>query len=300
MSARDTRSVERSPEEIRREIERTRATMDRTVEAIGDKLSPGRLLDELWLRVRSSGGRATLGASVREHPLPIALVGVGLGWLALERLRGRHDDVGEGTYGRAEGRVGPYRGDAVDRDDPDWAHASAGTRLKAKASGAAHAVGDAAHAVRETLSDAADSARAATSGLKESPLALGAIAFGLGLAGGVSAPSSQWEDETLGRYAGPLKGEARQAVKETAGKAKTVAGAALDAAREELQRRRKDLMASDSFRQVVEQVKDSARAVGRTVQETAREVARSEELTGAGLGRTARRVRERAGEVARD
>src|SRR5688572_6161164 len=126
MAARHDGSGERSPEEIRREIERTRSHMDEAVEAIGEKLSPGRFVDDLWLRLQKDGA-AAVASSLRDHPIPFALVSAGLGWLVMEQARAR-TDVGSGTYERAEGRVGPYRGDAVDRDDPECEHAGVGAK----------------------------------------------------------------------------------------------------------------------------------------------------------------------------
>src|SRR4051812_13216917 len=151
MSDRDDRS-ERSADEIRREIERTRSQMDRTVDALGDKLSPSRMLDDLYLRLRTEGP-AALGDAVKHHPIPFTLMGLGLGWLAYEQAKG-DGHVGEGTYGRAEGRVGPYRGDAVNQDDPDWEYASKMTKMKAAVTGAAETVSNAAHTVADKASAA--------------------------------------------------------------------------------------------------------------------------------------------------
>jgi hypothetical protein len=103
MADRQRARDERSPEEIRAEIERTRSHLDDTFDAIGDKLSPGRFVDELWVRVQSEGASA-VAHTLREHPIPFTLVGAGLGWLVYERA--------SGGPGRAERRVrrGSHRG----------------------------------------------------------------------------------------------------------------------------------------------------------------------------------------------
>src|SRR5688572_29690004 len=293
------RDGERSAAEIRREIERTRHQMDETVEQIGDKLSAAKILDEMWTRFRSGDGPAMLGEAIRDHPKPFALMGLGIGLLAVEQSRGRQSDGrdarpgdGAGTYERAEGRVGPYRGDAVDRDDADWEHAGAGTKVKAhiqdaastlkdaagsvrekagelketvagagervregaqhvrekagaarervsevahdaqgKVAGAAHAaqerVTHASEAVREKSSEMASAARERASRgaerakdgfwqmLDDNPMALGAIAFGLGVASGLSAPTTRFEDERLGRRSHAMKERVRTTVSET-------------------------------------------------------------------------------------
>jgi hypothetical protein len=45
-------------EELRRDIEQTRAHMSGTLDEIGDRVSPGRIAERRWQRVRDSGSRA--------------------------------------------------------------------------------------------------------------------------------------------------------------------------------------------------------------------------------------------------
>jgi hypothetical protein len=143
-----------SAEDIRREIARTRSEMDQTVDAIGERLSPGRLVDEVWQHVRSGEDLPALRDVIREHPVPVALMGLGLGWLAIERMtggmtKGHRDHVHGGTYERAEGRKGPFGPDAVNHDDPEWVHASTLTKVKAKVSEVGEHVGSAAEKTGE-------------------------------------------------------------------------------------------------------------------------------------------------------
>jgi len=103
MADRQRARHERSPEQIRAEIERTRSYLDDTFDAIGDKLSPGKFVDELWLRVQSEGASA-VAHTLREHPIPFALVGTGLGWLVYERASGRpHRPDGRSSRGSHRG-----------------------------------------------------------------------------------------------------------------------------------------------------------------------------------------------------
>lgn len=46
------------PEELRQEIADTRADMSGTLDAIGDRVSPGRVAERRWARVRGGAGRA--------------------------------------------------------------------------------------------------------------------------------------------------------------------------------------------------------------------------------------------------
>lgn len=332
----------RSSEEIRREIERTRADMDETVDALGERLSPGKIVDELWARLRQGDGLSSVGEVVREHPIPLALMGLGLGWLAVERATGgpgrERERVGPGTWARAEGRKGPYGPDAVRHDDPDWPHTGTGTRLKARLSemgervseakervteamhhGAEEVTGEArelkarasamshevhdratekAHELRERTGEAAhrvadatrEGARSARQGfwdvLEETPLVIGAIAFGLGLASGIAAPTSPAEDRLMGRASDTLKDEAKRVAEHTADSAKKVALDAAEAARDEVNRLRED--ESGSARSAVDALGDAAKRVVYSAKEAARETAEEEELTPEGLAEEAK------------
>jgi hypothetical protein len=353
MADRERTTGERSSAEIRREIERTRHQLDETVERIGAKLSAARILDEMWKRFRAGDGPAMLGEAMRDHPRPFALMGLGIGLLAVEQARSREGTnghhrghVGPGTTERAEGRVGPYRGDAVDRDDPDWEYASRGTKVKSHIEDAAsslkhaassvrerahtlsekaqeaghrlsetgHRIADAGHSAEErvaqaghTVADRAselaatarERARAGTdrarqgvaSFFDESPLALGAIALGLGIAAGLGAPGTRWEDERVGRQARALRQQAREVATETAEKVKHVAEDATRAARAELERQRED---TGPIQVAINQLRQSAKEIGEAAREAARQRAESEALTVEGLKSRARRSGRRA------
>lgn len=155
---------ERNSERIQRDIERTRADMSETIEALERRLSPGELVDELWGRVRGGETGAHVGETIRDHPVPLALMGLGLGWLAIEKasesrtaqLRARHGDPGEGTYARAEGRVGPYRGDDV--IDPRHSYGESGG-IGEKAGEMKDRITEMGSGLKDRISDAGDHLR---------------------------------------------------------------------------------------------------------------------------------------------
>ena len=73
------------PEHIESDLEHTRSRLDSRLTELGERLSPGQLLDEAMQYFRTSQGAAfasNLGETVRERPVPAALAGIGLAWLA--------------------------------------------------------------------------------------------------------------------------------------------------------------------------------------------------------------------------
>lgn len=84
-----------SPDEIEQDITKTRAHIDRTLDVLAARLSPGSLVDQALRTARDTGGEFTLnlGRTIRDNPVPTALLGVGLGWLM---LAGRRDGNGGG------------------------------------------------------------------------------------------------------------------------------------------------------------------------------------------------------------
>jgi Protein of unknown function (DUF3618) len=68
--------VGQSPEELRREIEQTRMGMSESLDAIGDRVSPGRIVERRTNRMRNSvtslrervmGAPSSVGSSLSEH-----------------------------------------------------------------------------------------------------------------------------------------------------------------------------------------------------------------------------------------
>jgi Protein of unknown function (DUF3618) len=81
-------------EEIERDLSGTRARLGVTLEALRRELSPGRVAERAVSRAKGSGvgefGR-NLAGTVRGHPVPVALLGLGLAWLVLSDRRGRDE-----------------------------------------------------------------------------------------------------------------------------------------------------------------------------------------------------------------
>lgn len=80
-------------EEIEREIEQTRAEMTRTAAEIERRLKPDHVIDSAmgWVQGNPRGqamANQVLDVVAR-NPLPIALIGIGVAWLAFEMTRGQ-------------------------------------------------------------------------------------------------------------------------------------------------------------------------------------------------------------------
>ncbi len=101
--------------------------------------------------------------------------------------------------------------------------------------------------------------------LDENPVALGAVAFGLGLASGISAPTTSTEDQLGGRASDTLKREAKDAGEDTAEGVRRVAREAAFAAGDEMDRQREGRHPDEMGRETGRSVGAEAGAVaGRT------------------------------------
>ena len=75
---------EKTSAQIEHEIEADRQRIGARMDAIQDRMTPGRLVDEVLTYAKSSGGSEyfrSLGFAVKDNPLPVALMGIGLAWL---------------------------------------------------------------------------------------------------------------------------------------------------------------------------------------------------------------------------
>lgn len=111
------------PRAIRADIERTRERMSGTVDELGERLNPDRLKGKLKQNIhhatigkaenmarmavdRVEGTRHSMMDSIRDNPLPAAMVGIGLGWLFLNSRRDDETTMSRSTAYRDPG----YRG----------------------------------------------------------------------------------------------------------------------------------------------------------------------------------------------
>jgi hypothetical protein len=228
-------------EAMREDIERTRAEMGETIDSIQDRLSPEHIKEQLMERVheqyeeaKEAVRDATVGrlqnmaqaagdtaytagqrvvSTIRNNPIPAALVGIGIWWLAVNtmnestdvRLRRMHRNrtVGNGdeTRSYASGSI-PY---SNQRDEPGLlekgqrAASDMMDRAKSTASDFANNVQDTATEWAGTVQDQAVWLGNQIQGtMHENPLAIGAAVLAVGAAVGYAIPQTQKEGELMG------------------------------------------------------------------------------------------------------
>jgi len=156
-------------EQKRDEIEITRSELSVTFDAIQEKLSPQRLVDEAKESVREAtigkaehmvsevGDRVrdtqmSLMDTIRENPLPAALAAIGLGWLWTKRSKSR--SYGWGTDYERPGSRPSYRSSGW---GTDYERSSRGPMRQATSAvgGAASKVSDVASGTASKVSDVA-------------------------------------------------------------------------------------------------------------------------------------------------
>ena len=234
---------ERRPEEIQAEIARTRGDMDATLTAIEQRLTPGQLIDQGLDYVRSSGANefvSNLGGSVKNNPIPVALMGIGMAWLmATGNRKPSYLQEGGSVEGATPGMMQrASEGMSSTKDRLSQTTQSAKERVGQIGQGARERVGQLGESargkteqMREQMRHQAERVRTGYDALvREQPLVLGAIGLAVGALLAAAAPRTRREDELMGEASDRLTERAKEAGKETLEKAKQVATVAKDAA----------------------------------------------------------------------
>lgn len=110
-----------SPAEIEQEIARTRARLGSTLDAIEDRLSPEHLMEQGMAYLREEAGEwgAEIGDFMRRNPIPVAVLGVGIGLVAYSAMRPRQVDWDDEFGAGPEGLYGPAHAGYGDPYSPD-------------------------------------------------------------------------------------------------------------------------------------------------------------------------------------
>ncbi len=270
---------EHSPSEIRAEIERTRERLGETVEALGAQLNPSNLKQRVKDSVREATiGKVQhmatntreriaetsrgLAQTIRENPLPAAMAAAGLGWLILSSrdqrstprfTNGDPDEfaIPDESYQATGIRAGVRNvADNVAEKAQDLKEKAAD--LTDKAQEATQRVVERARATGDRVAERADltmhqvqqrartTARRVENQFEETPIGIGAVALALGLAIGLSVPSTRKEAALMGDARDKLVDKTRERLADTTEKVENIVERALpevqnvvrDAARE--------------------------------------------------------------------
>lgn len=215
-------------DQLERQIETHRANVEDTLDKLKGRLSVEQVVDDFGQFVGLEDARATLavaGRQVRENPLALGLIGIGLAWLLLGRgasEQGQPDTPG-GHRDRPDTGLRPATGHGDDttrsrdprKDEGDTlaetiAGGVAGVtgRASAFAEDFADRVGQAAAGVagrvKDLGADAADRMHAGNlirpigKRIERQPLLLGGIALIAGAVIGAALPRTRTEDRLLG------------------------------------------------------------------------------------------------------
>ena len=226
--------------EIRRDIDRTRADMGETLDAIQDRLRPGNIAsraaqsvkDTASEKVRQMGhtlqghgvgmgsyGDNALISRVRENPVAAAIAAASLAWLAFGGRGRSHQGGSYSGTGDQRHSVAPYGG----LNQSTYASEQSGWTTQAQ------------HAVEHTTSQLRDRAQdvrmRSRQFANQSPISAGMLAAVAGLAIGLMIPETERENELMGDARDSLIDRGRETVKDAAAQVQRVATDVTDTAR---------------------------------------------------------------------
>ncbi len=157
--------------QIKADIDRTRAAMDRTVDAIAGKLTPQQLLFEAMgvFKDGSSALATRVIQTAREHPVPATIIGIGLGLLFTERARGGSAIGKSATDGDGRNRNVGFSGYGAYAGGEPSVRTEGGftSTMKDKTAEMKDSVGETAAHVKEQAAHVKDQVRAQAGHLKD-------------------------------------------------------------------------------------------------------------------------------------
>jgi len=260
-----------SSEDIKRQVDHTRAEMDATIDALIDRLDPAAILSKTIHGFLNGGSKAAgkskkvagksarvagkAGSSIadvgedllekaQENPIPTAMIALGAAWLMMSdddddtSLDDLESDPTMAEHATSSGRSTPSK---------------IGHGVKSAASSAKHGAEDAYSAAEDKAEDLADSAKYAgkvgyrkarkgwrkskkgySVAMRKAPLAVGGVALGLGLLCGVLIPETEAEDEWMGETRDDMLETGKEKAEELRDRGMHAAAEAADAASESL------------------------------------------------------------------
>jgi hypothetical protein len=151
--------MESQSEQLEREAEETRWQLAGTLEELRDRMTPGRVVDQVVDYTRDGPAAEflrNLGREVRENPMPLVLIGIGIAWLMIASSRTSRAAIASAadSVARAANDIGTATSAAVNRTS-EWGQQTA-TRLSHRASNAASTVSNKAAELADRASEVSD------------------------------------------------------------------------------------------------------------------------------------------------
>ena len=245
-------------EQLRANIEDTRADMTQTINEIQERLSPEHLMGQAKEAVREAtigkvenfvgqvgetlsevtepalqmAGRAgnaikevgaTVGNKIYQNPIPLALIGLGVGMLVMRSYRGTSYTSSNSQSRFPQGKRSNYAVGDVGQPRQSTG-ASTLNQVKETASDLASR---STHALSDLSSKAMDNASAATTRvgqmMRDNPLAVGAVAVAAGTAVGLLLPSTRMETDYIGETGERLVERVEDVARDALGKVQDAA-----------------------------------------------------------------------------
>lgn len=186
----------REPEDLQRDADAIRADMDRTLNALERKLSPKQLFDRSLTYMQANGGDVLqkIGATVKQHPMPLLVTSAGLIWLAAASRSSSSSRRWDSPS------TAPRSGDFDATSQSFETSSQTGGKLKQRAN---HAL----DVTRQRASRTLTATRERTQELgqnfngliREQPLVCGAIALAVGAIVGAAFPTTNYERNLVAR-----------------------------------------------------------------------------------------------------
>lgn len=160
-------------DKIEAEINRSRHALNDTIEALGGKLTPGQIVDEVMGLLKGQAGQLTanLGRQVRDNPLPLILIaGAALLFMSKSNHGQAHssfaaeDHETETQFIALEAARLSVKRDS-EEDESAWSHRL--HEVEAKALGLKQDAGEAIDAFKQRVKDAGDTLGKTAAGIRD-------------------------------------------------------------------------------------------------------------------------------------
>ena len=253
---------------IRAGISHTRERLSDTLSELGERLNPHVVREQVSERVKEGIREATIGRvehmarnaantvnatrtsiteTIRDNPVPAAMVAIGLGWLLFNGRRDSADSAGIRAYDEnaSIGRASQFVDNVRDRvsdvagsvaDSVKEGASQLADRGRQLADRAGTAASSAASSVSTRTHDVADSvatrtkqgARRVENSFYQNPLAIGAMTAALGVMAGLAAPATDREVRLMGDAREKVADRVKDVAHDTKEKVQHVAAQVID------------------------------------------------------------------------